>query len=733
MALSGGRNAHLRAGMTALGVALGMVVLLFAAAVPNLIRDGDARSAARDTDVTNTGGKAASDTMLIAEADTTFRDDTVRGRLLDPEGDRPPLPPGVDAMPGPGELVVSPALKDLLTSADGRLLRERLGGTIVGTIGDHGLRGPREYVFYEGADDLTARSAERVRGFGREVYREALPGILVFIVAIGVVVLLLPVGVFIATAVRFGSDERDRRLAALRLIGADRAMAVRIAAGEALFGALTGIVLGAILFLALRPLVELFRIQDISVYASDVRPNPALVALIVIAVPVAAIVASVLALRRVVVEPLGVVRRGMDERRRLWWRILPTVAGAAILFAMAGDLANGQQVDTFRVSAGVLLMLIGITALLPWVVDAALSRLRGGSVSWQLATRRLQMDGGTAARVVGGVAVAVAGAIALQTVLSAGERTAAGFTEVDLSRAQMSIQIPGRGLTPDRLTTALGDTPGVVGSTAVEVAYGRQPQRDNIELRVGGCDALREYATLPTCADGDAFVTLGSAAAGSPVKVGRQRYVVPDDARRAVPRVAPNGFSSGGVLLTPGASHGLRTSGIDAYVQIDDAQKDAVDYVRNTAAALSPAALAYTLETRYELQAYRTVRRAIFAAAFVVLALIGASLLVGGLEQLRERRRVLAALSAFGTPRATVVWSVMWQAAIPVALGLAISVSVGVGLGALLLKIASEPLHVDWPAVAGMAGAGAAVILLVTFATLPAVTRSMRPEGLRTE
>ena len=52
----------------------------------------------------------------------------------------------------------------------------------------------------------------------------------------------MPVAVFIAAAVRFGGEARDRRLAALRLVGADRAATVRVAAGESALGALAGLV-----------------------------------------------------------------------------------------------------------------------------------------------------------------------------------------------------------------------------------------------------------------------------------------------------------------------------------------------------------------------------------------------------------------------------------------------------------------------------------------------------------
>ncbi|NDZ93414.1 hypothetical protein G3I16_04785, partial [Streptomyces sp. SID11726] len=62
------------------------------------------------------------------------------------------------------------------------------------------------------------------------------------------------------------------------------------------------------------------------------------------------------------------------------------------------------------VSSGVIALLVGVTALLPWIVEAVVARLGRGPVAWQLAVRRLQLSSGTAARMVNGIAVAVAGA-----------------------------------------------------------------------------------------------------------------------------------------------------------------------------------------------------------------------------------------------------------------------------------------------------------------------------------
>lgn len=712
LAVTGGRNARMRAAMTAAGVALGMVVLLVAAAVPNMVNAIDNRQAARST-LENMDGRPE---LRVADAYTRFREDEIRGQRLQPLVDGAPAPPGLRALPGPGELAVSPALRDLL--ADEPLLRERLDGPVVATIGAEGLIGPRELVFYAGADDIARSEGYEASGFGYEQPTVPLPAFLVLIVAVGVVVLLLPVGVFIATAVRFGSDERDRRLAALRLVGADRAMAVRIAAGEALAGCLAGMALGFAAFFALRPLAERLHLQDLSVYATDIRPAGALVALIAVAVPAAALVASVFALRRVVVEPLGVTRQAARVRRRLAWRLVPVGLGALMLGSRAGDLVRSPQDPAVApIAIGVGLMLVGVVALLPWLVDAVVARMGGGGVPRLLAIRRLQMDGGTAARAVAGVSVAVAGAIALQTVLAEGQRASTFTTGADLARSDARAGMLARDAGARDVLAALEATPGVSRATAVSAGY-----RATTAYQVGDCKSLREYAVIGRCENGDMFST------GRRLR--HERFA---DAQRVPIRPAPDGYDVGGYLLTPAAARGLRLDTTDAFIKLDRTVPDALDRVRNALADLSPTASAYAITETTELSAYRTVRRGIFIGAFVVLALIAASLFVGGLEQLRERRPVLAALSAFGVPRGALARSILWQAAVPVVLALVVSVSVGLALGALLLRVGDQELNVDWRSVLLMTGAGAAVIAAVTIATLPALSRLMRPEGLRAE
>jgi predicted lysophospholipase L1 biosynthesis ABC-type transport system permease subunit len=211
---------------------------------------------------------------------------------------------------------------------------------------------------------------------------------------------------------------------------------------------------------------------------------------------------------------------------------------------------------------------------------------------------------------------------------------------------------------------------------------------------------------------------------------------VPANARRVAGRVDPNGTDRSGIFATPAAVGGALppNPSVEVFVRIDpSAPPSTLDLVRNAAAAADPMTGVVTIRMQRPDREFAGIRRALFAGALATLALIGASLLVTALEQLRERRRVLAVLVAFGTKRSTLGWSVLWQAAVPVVLGLLLAIAFGVGLGAVLLAMVREPVGFSWASIAGMAGAGAGVILAVTALSLPPLWRLMRPDGLRTE
>ncbi|MFI6687743.1 ABC transporter permease [Streptomyces sp. NPDC050485] len=765
-ALTGGREGWVRTLLTALGVGLGVALLLGAASVPQLTGERAARSHARqpfsEGSDKNTGRLKAS--LLYAVADTEFRDDTIGGRLLRSASASPVLPPGLTAIPAPGTMAVSPALRDLLASPEGELLRQRLPFKITQTIGDAGLVNPSELFFYAGSSALSADSgADSAAGFGNIGDVQQLNPMLVVLVILICVVLLMPVAIFIATAVRFGSEQRDRRLAALRLVGADARTTRWIAGGEALAGAVLGLATGTLLFLGAAQVIGPIGLWSVGFFPGDFTPVPWLAALVAVAVPALAVGVTLAAMRSVSVEPLGVVRGGRPRRRRLWWRLLLPAAGALLLVVSQRLDIELNALAPVAIAAGATLVLLGLITLLPWLVEAVVARLRGGSLPWQLAVRRLQLSSGTASRAVSGITVAVAGSVALQMFFVGIHDDFNKVTGADASRAQYTVMAnyPDTALA-ERMIGAFRQTPGVRQVIGSVTSYVTRPGtvaagdiRPTTQLTLGDCATLRELADIDSCTDGDTFVVHPTddpeqaawmdrtARPGRPVNTAPDHepgarqvlWTLPASARTVTARPDPTGREEHGIFVTPGAiDTSLLTSGAvtRAVLVVDQEVPDAAEHIRNTATRVNPLLRVATVRTIERDQQYAGIQTGLQAASLATLGLIAASMLVSQLEQLRERRRLLAALVAFGTRRTTLAGSVLWQTALPVALGIALAAVGGTALGALMLRIIGKTVT-EWWLFAPLAAAGAAVILAVTVLSLPALWRLMRPDGLRTE
>ncbi|WP_244418902.1 ABC transporter permease [Streptomyces hygroscopicus] len=773
-AVGGGREGWVRTLLTAVGVGLGVTLLLGAASIPHLMESRQERREARLIDLnTEKGTRPGAGTLLYRYSDTEFRGAGVHGTLLRPDGRSPVRPPGVHTLPRAGEMVVSPALGELLAAPGGALLHERLGRTVVGTIAAPGLAGPGELTYYAGDDSLTASGeVRRISHFGGALTTAPMNPTLGVIVVVACVVLLMPVVVLIATAVRFGGERSDRRMAALRLVGADRRMTRRMAAGETLCGALGGLLLGAGLFLLARRFIGRITLWDVNAFPSDLTPHLALVALIVLAVPLSAVLVTLVALRGVAIEPLGVVRQHTPRRRRVWWRLPLPVLGAVVLLlnGRAGPSPADARLHPALLAGGALLVLFGISMLLPWLVEAVVARLRGGPVPWQLAIRRLQLSSGTAARSVSGITVAVAGAIALQMLFAAVQDDFVRVAGQDGTPDRLTVTLPARDAATGRKTAeAFRATKGVRGVTAVlsssvSVSADRGGRGDRgssassaAPLTVGDCPGLRELAHLRSCKDGDVFLvqdSSGAAEGGAFARTARPGgkvllhdgpdgpwaegrpplWTIPRTARTATARPGPAGTVAFGIFATPSALPVPDLAGplAMATLTLDPRAPDAAEYARNTAARLDPTADVIGPHHTERDSQFTSVRTGLLVASTVTMALIAASMLVSTLEQLRERRRLLAALVAFGTRRADLGWSVLWQTAVPVALGLGLAVVGGCGLGLTLLHLVGKSSP-DWSVIWPMTGAGAALVLVVTLLSLPPLWRLMRPDGLRTE
>ncbi|MFF5986619.1 FtsX-like permease family protein [Prauserella flavalba] len=765
LAVGGGRisgQALLRLAMTTLGVALVVAVLLPAASINTLVSEQDARQAGQ---VPQTETRPGVDPLYRMDWFIDSGDDYLHAVVVAPEGPDAPVPPGLERVPAPGEVVVSPAAADYLATPAGELARARIGGTVVGEVGKAGLGMAGDRVVYVGdtAERLKGEEyADAVYGFGTEPDGFAVNVTTAALVAPVAVILLLPLLIFVTTASRMGAAQRERRLAALRLLGVSGRQVRRIAAAESLVGAVAGLLLGGALFLLLRPLIGDLDLFGMRFFPEDFVPAWQLVVLIAVLVPGLAVGAAIFGLRRTIVEPLGVVRQGKPARRRMWWRWAVAVVGGLLMAStlLAEERSNAETVG-LALAAGSSLLLIGVAALLPWAVEKFVAGLRGGTPAWQFAVRRLQLESGTASRVVSGLVVVLAGAILIQTLVGA-----VSSTEPEDSRWQaatpISAQIAGGD---ERLGEAARLLAGTDGITAVHEVV-RAPLRaagDEAGLHwqavIGDCAALAAQAELGTCADGDVFLVGGlrgqehvaqsaEPAPGMPVRFysyggdGEQadgpQWTLPADVRRIPADKAMREVSST-LLVTRGALGGVSPSDAERLLYVSGTGEPAAVF---EAATLAVGPLSWEVDVRPTLgasessrldEATRTMRGLLLVASIFVLAVAALSLLMLSIEQIVERRRPLAALSAAGVPMSVLARGSLWQNAIPVGIGVVLAVVAGIGITLPTLRYAGLGLSLDAGLIGMVCAAAVLAVLVATALTLPLLRQVTKLDGLRAE
>ena len=208
-------------------------------------------------------------------------------------------------------------------------------------------------------------------------------------VSLALGLLLIPVLGFLGQCARIGAVHRDRRLAALRLAGAAPWQVRRIAALESGLACLAGAVVATA---AVVPLL----------------PSPATdwagVVLVAVAVPVLGAVVSAVALRRVVADPLGRVRRVRPVRGpgRLFGPATRLLAATAVFLALTPVFGSPVAFDLVPVMVFVLAVLISLIAI--WLSGASSRQLGEGFAAGTsrpallIAAERLREDPWSTAR-----------------------------------------------------------------------------------------------------------------------------------------------------------------------------------------------------------------------------------------------------------------------------------------------------------------------------------------------
>ncbi|MFD8754453.1 FtsX-like permease family protein, partial [Kitasatospora sp. NPDC059577] len=338
LAVSGGREAVARLMTIVAAVAIGVGLLLSTLASVDAIDRANQRQFWMNTGVKGGTVAAPVDPLWWSARMDYYRGRAVFRAEVAATGPTSPVPPGLSALPPPGEYYASPALAKLLGTTPAVELGDRFPGRLAGTLGDDALPSPDTLAVVVGRTVDEVRALPRATTvttvatelpavcdndcYGAGVHDDAL--VLVLTVVAGA--LIFPVLVFIGTATRLSAATREQRYAAMRLVGATPGQVSVISAVESTVAAVVGTVLGFGTYAALRPVVAEVPFTGDRFFAGDVSLSPAQAVGVALAVPLAAALAARFALRRVVISPLGVSRR-VTPKPPSPWRLVPLVAG----------------------------------------------------------------------------------------------------------------------------------------------------------------------------------------------------------------------------------------------------------------------------------------------------------------------------------------------------------------------------------------------------------------------
>ncbi len=732
LSLNGGREAFARLVVTALGVALGVCLLLASLAAMNAVNAQDARAAWLNTKPQ--AASIASAGNRISPLGWLASKDEFKGQIINridvaATGARSPVPPGLSRVPSAGEYYVSPALGKLLRETPSPELGNRFPGHEVGTIGAAGVPNPDALIVVVGH---TVGQLSKIPGVG-EVTSFATSGFgskqFLIVLFIGALALLFPVLVFLASATRLAAARREQRFAAMRLVGATPRQVSVIAGVETTVAAIFGVVVGLLLFVLLRPALEQVSITGVPFAPGDLSLNALDVVLVGLGVPVAAALASRVALRRVLTSPLGVSRRVTPPSPRAR-RLVPLIAGIVWLavFALFGKSESNVVIYVYFI--GFLLLMVGLIWAGPWLTDVGARAITRGAnrADILLAGRRLSDDPRTAFRSISGLVLALFLASLASGIVTtiiadkgapAGGRVAvdtlvAEFGQPNAASPAAQFSIP---TLPPGLTAELASIKGVRGVTVIHW----DPHAPDGPALVS-CSELARTPAFGRCAPG-ASVARIDLQSSQPNGL-TQRATFADQAWPAE-GISPQrlaGYPVEEVVVgtdgSPAAIEGART-------QLEVALP-ARDYFQwpTTLGEIMPSTAQALTEAKY-------VTDVIIVASLIIA---GCSLAVGVTAGVSDRKRPFSLLRLSGVPVATLRRVVALEAALPLLAAAVASIGVGL-LGAELFLHAQLSVSVRWPG--GLYGAvvlaGVVGSLGLIALTFPIIERITGPEVARNE
>ena len=662
--------------MMAIGIALSIVALMIAIAVPRALAGSADRESARTAVWGDPRPGAMS--LTVGTSSTAVGDAAWTRVRLDGGDGQSPVPPGLTLLPDPGHTVISPALQQLLRAQPERATG--LGVIDGKPIGEPGLARPDELVSYTRAQTPSVAHASGVTGatpatgpgtavvaFGSDRGSDGSS-------ALGLEALLLvavPALLFLSVCARLSVTSRRARLSSLRLIGVSRERCARIFSSELTIVSAIAAVLGLLLYVALQAWLSR-GVLGIQWFPSDTSVNPVL-AIVVLAACCAG--TSVLA-RRSMNRLLRAHERSA-KKSRPW----PLVVGLALallggsflsvvvfktFLAAPTDSVLSPAVHVPLVMAASLLTMIGLLVALP----AAAARLglwlstRDIGVSLRLGSRLASTQTALSARLVSAllatlIAAGLSAAFLRSTYLDAIGDPSVATLSVDLSNTPRA----------QRLALATKLTEGVEIFVVGKVAGATDQQA---YIYVTTCaDYVRAYSPPDAhCVDGP--IRIG--ADGNPDTIPAGSKVTIDQVGGpavaiTAPKTAIGSLGGGMTLVIPPPTAPWAITSPNATVTLTVPTDQAVSRQAILQAAAPDAVVAKVTKDPASLARYVEQSALLRSALSLAYLLCLLTFVFSMIESRWANERSLVAQRALGIPTAVTRRATAFQFSLAVALG----------------------------------------------------------------
>jgi hypothetical protein len=645
--------------------------------------------------------------------------------------------PGVKQMPQAGEYYTSPAMAALLKQAPAEELSDRYPGKQIGTIGEAGLHSPDELIIIVGREvaDMPMSEAIRVTAIGAQETTDSNAAFMRFIAMLGAVALLFPMLILVGSASRLGAARREERYAAFRLVGATPKQVNIIASADAALGSALGVVFGIGLFFVLQPFLADLAITGSRAFASDVQPALWQFLLIAVGIPVSAVAASFLSLRRVRISPLGVSRKTTPPTPRAIG-LLPLLLGIG-LFTVA-VLVSPSNDPPFAAVPGLMLIMIGLVTGGPWLTTQTvrlIAKLAHGA-SALLAVRRLSDNPKAAFRSVSGLVLVVftASVIAFMAPAILSQRFSAGNDALNnVLTVEFSPAKPLQSTEGKQLIQKLQSMSGVEAFPVYNDPLPAEEKPKPGPLQPGetvmagpppaaiSCDSLERLKALGACPAGAQAITISSDTFEDVIINHFPGSMITKESK---PQIIDDSMTFRGMFVRASDATSL--------------EKARTILSQQVVMPFNEVLLTFG-ETKKAAQATEAKLQAIISAGVIVsLITAGASVAVAVAGGLIERRRPFTLLRLSGAPLGTLYKVVLWEAAIPLIIATLAAAAIGFGTAALVITqfapdSANARIEVpDLPYILALIS-GPVVALLIVCATLPLVGRLTKSDNIRFE